>query len=89
MAAFVEDPCYTSIRLLTSSIPYLELNDMLIVNPHYIISKLNTNRHIVVFMEGILNQSDKYARFTNTYKHQICYQTNFKDTYDYLQWPTL
>ena len=52
---FIKDSDDASETLLSCCIPYLELDYVLIVNSHDIISKLNTNSNIMFIIEGIIH----------------------------------
>ena len=68
MRAFVENSSNTAESLLASSIPDLELNDVLVIYAHDIVSKLHSNCDVVLVIELIINESCQNARFTHTYK---------------------
>ena len=53
--AFVKNPCNTAESLLASSVPDLQLNNMLVVNPHDVVSELHSNGDIVLVIELIVN----------------------------------
>ena len=57
MRTFVEDASNAAIRLLASGVPYLQLNYVLIVDSHYIVAKLYSDCHIVIFIEHIVSNS--------------------------------
>ena len=61
MTSCVEYSRYRSVRLLACGVPNLQLNYMLIINLHDIVSELDPNGDIMILMEGILNQPQQNA----------------------------
>ena len=57
MRPFVKNSRDASESLLTSSIPNLQLYDMLLVYPHHVVAELYTDCHIMLVAKFILNQS--------------------------------
>ena len=55
MRALIKDSSDTSKRLLPGSVPNLELNNMLIVNSHNIVSKFHTDGDVVLVIELVVN----------------------------------
>ena len=56
MTSLIEDSSDASEALLTSCVPNLELNDVLVVNSHHIVTELDPNGHIVLVIELVVDQ---------------------------------
>ena len=61
MTAFVEDPCDTFIRVLACSIPYLKLNGVLAIYFHDVVPEFDSDRHVLVLLERIVNKPEHDA----------------------------
>ena len=64
MRATIEDLRYALEGLLTGSIPYLELEHLLL-KFNQECSELHTHRHLVISHELVVRQSVKETRFAN------------------------
>ena len=64
MGTSIEDLCDGTERFLASSIPYLQLKD-LVLNSNEVRSKLNAHCYVVIFFELVLNQSLQNAAFSD------------------------
>ena len=56
VASFIEDSSDASETLLSSCVPNLELDYVLVVYSHHVVPKLNPDGHIVLVIERILDQ---------------------------------
>lgn len=66
VTALVEDACYVSERFLACCVPYLQLNQMLLVYAHQIIAEFDTNRDIVLVIELALHEPHEYGGFADS-----------------------
>ncbi len=55
MTALVKYSDYGPKAFLAGSIPYLQLNYVLVVNSHYVVAELHSNSDIVVIAKTILD----------------------------------
>ena len=81
MRSFVENSGDASVGLLASRVPNLKLYSMIVFDFHNVVSEFDSYCHIMVFVEGVLDESHQDRRLADAYKKLK--QT--RGTYDYLR----